>query len=230
MKVQYSLVVSVPDAFPTLSPSLLVDAAVHRDERGFLLLYGDALVLLVEIPQGAIDLEQGLGELDAALDPLPFRTEVQAAASSSPARAQGSEDPTKLARMFPGRVHYAFALRKRAFAEAVSDRVSVGRARNRDLVLRHPTVSKFHAWFETAEDGATYLHDADSRNQTLVNGAVLAPRARHAVGPGDVVRFGNVECVLCTPAAFWASLRVPVPKTARTERPPRAPTRPPGGR
>jgi hypothetical protein len=224
------LVISGLDAAPTLSPSLLVDAAIHRDERAFLLLYGDALVLLVDIPQGATELEQGLGELDSALDPLPFRTEVHVPAASGPARGQGSEDPAKLARMFPGRVHYAFALRKRASAEAVSERISVGRARNRDLVLRHPTVSKFHAWFERGEDGATYLHDADSRNQTLVNGTVLAPRARHAVGPGDAVRFGSVDCVLCSPAAFWASLRVPVPKTARTERPPRFPTRPPGGR
>jgi hypothetical protein len=224
------LVLSALDSPPTLSPSVLVDAAIHRDQRGFLLLYGDALVVLVEIPQGAIDLEQGLGELDGALDPIPFRTEVQSPAVSGRARAQDGQDPANLARIFSGRVHYAFALRKRASADAMSDRISVGRARNRDLVLRHPTVSKFHAWFETGEDGATYLQDADSRNQTRVNGGVLAPRARHAVGPGDAVRFGSVECVLCTPAAFWASLRVPMPKTARTERPPRSPTRPPGGR
>jgi hypothetical protein len=223
------MVLSVPDAPPTLSPSLLVDAAIHRDERGFLLLYGDALILLVEIPPGAIDLEQGLGELDAAFDPLPFRTEALTAGATYAVHTSGSEDPAKLARMLPGRLHYAFALRKRSSADAVSDRVSVGRARNRDLVLRHPTVSKFHAWFETDGQCASILCDADSRNQTRVNGTVLAPRARHAVGPGDTVRFGSVDCVLCRPATFWASIRVPLPKTARTERPPRLPTRPPPG-
>jgi hypothetical protein len=220
------LVLSVPGAPETLTPSLLVDAAVHRDERGFLLLYGDASILLVEIPPGASELQQGLGELEAAIDPLPFHTEVQPLASHGLARTHVPEDPGKLARLLSGRVHFAFALRKPASSDAVSDRISVGRARNKDLVLRHQTISKFHAWFETGDDGALYLSDAESRNQTRVNGSLLAPRARHPVAPGDSVRFGSVDCLLCSPATLWACLRLPSPRTVR---PPSATSRPPTG-
>ena len=71
---------------------------------------------------------------------------------------------------------------------------------------------------ENGDDGALYLTDAESRNQTYVNGTLLAPRAKHPVVPGDSVRFGSVDCLLCSPATLWACLRLPSPRTVRRPR------------
>ncbi|MDB4975968.1 MAG: phosphopeptide-binding protein, partial [Myxococcaceae bacterium] len=82
--------------------------------------------------------------------------------------------------------------------------VSVGRARNHDIVLRHRSVSKFHAWFELHEDGRLWVKDSESRNHTFVDGQQVANRVE--VQPGQTVRFGSVDCRVCTPASFWTAL------------------------
>ncbi len=47
---------------------------------------------------------------------------------------------------------HVIALEKRDDASGpFPSRVSIGRARNADIVLRHESVSKFHAWFERDE-------------------------------------------------------------------------------
>ena len=54
------------------------------------------------------------------------------------------------------------------------DRVSVGRARNCDVVMRDPSVSKLHAHFRVGGPKLE-LVDIDSQNGTRVNGRALAP-------------------------------------------------------
>ena len=56
------------------------------------------------------------------------------------------------------------------------ERISVGAVNGHDIVLRHPSVSKFHAWFEAPEDGHLYVGDAGSRNYTYVNGERITDR------------------------------------------------------
>jgi pSer/pThr/pTyr-binding forkhead associated (FHA) protein len=70
-------------------------------------------------------------------------------------------------------------------------------------VLRDRSVSKFHAWFERGAAGALLLADAGSKNGTSVNGDQTVPRELTNVKAGDVVRFGSVEAVICTPDALW---------------------------
>ncbi|MET0342186.1 MAG: FHA domain-containing protein [Polyangiales bacterium] len=79
--------------------------------------------------------------------------------------------------------------------------VSVGRARNHDVVLRHRSVSKFHAWFELTENSRLMVRDSDSRNHTFVDGQQVEKRAE--VAPGQVVRFGSVETRVCTAESLW---------------------------
>lgn len=105
--------------------------------------------------------------------------------------------------------------------------MTVGRASNRDLVLRHPSVSKFHAWFETGEDGTVHVTDAESTNQTFVNMTALPPRAKTRIAPGDSLRFGLVECLLWTAANLWAVLRRGHSMRVAPARAPRAPPRTP---
>lgn len=80
--------------------------------------------------------------------------------------------------------------------------ISVGRAGNNDLVLRHPSVSKLHGRIQTEQtpeddnpDGTGYmLIDAGSSNGTWVNGSRLAPPDPRRLNAGDRLRFGEVEC------------------------------------
>ena len=180
----------------------------------FLARYGDAQLLLVRIPEGDTELELGL---DAAAPstgsvrpgPFPFRTGVQ-----TPPRAWRSESerarreaPEALWLLFEKHSYFAVPVRKRADSDALfMGRVSIGRARNKDIVLRHSTISKFHAWFEADDSADLHVFDAGSTNLTHLNGQPIEARARTPVEPGDALRFGAVETVVCSPGAFWACL------------------------
>jgi hypothetical protein len=82
--------------------------------------------------------------------------------------------------------------------------VSVGRARNHDIVLRHRSVSKFHAWFEIHDGNRLLVKDSESRNHTFVDGQQVANRVD--VHPGQTVRFGSVDARICTPESLWRAL------------------------
>jgi pSer/pThr/pTyr-binding forkhead associated (FHA) protein len=103
--------------------------------------------------------------------------------------------------------YYVAPLRKRTEEETFRDRVSVGRAVNKDVVLRHPNVSKLHAWFELDETGGLYVADAGSSNGTFLNHEKLAPRELTAVEPGHHLRFGSVEAVVYAAPALWRAIR-----------------------
>ncbi len=86
------------------------------------------------------------------------------------------------------------------------DRVSVGRARNCDLVMRDPSVSKLHAHFRVG-GVKTELVDIDSQNGTRVNGRALAPHQPMPVANGDTILFGSVAAKLLDAAALYDLLR-----------------------
>ncbi|MGZ3425634.1 MAG: FHA domain-containing protein [Polyangia bacterium] len=86
------------------------------------------------------------------------------------------------------------------------DRVSVGRARNCDLVMRDPSVSKLHAHFRIGGPKLE-LVDIDSQNGTRVNGRALAPHQPAQVANGDTILFGSVAARLVDAAALYDLLR-----------------------
>jgi hypothetical protein len=94
-------------------------------------------------------------------------------------------------------------IRKRAERSFIQH-VSVGRARNHDVVLRHRSVSKFHAWFELPEPNRLLVKDSESRNHTFVDGQQITKRTE--VAPGQLVRFGSVETRVCTGESLWRAL------------------------
>ena len=73
-------------------------------------------------------------------------------------------------------------------------RISVGRALNCDIVLRFAMVSKLHAHFTTTPDGGIRLVDLGSANGTSINGEPLTSATAVALGAGDEISFGGLEC------------------------------------
>lgn len=196
-----------------LSPPELVEAATTRSQTTFRALYGESLLLLVRIGEGDAELEIGLSMSrdgpGSTAEPMQFHTVVQSRDETPiPRTRTRPEDPAALIQLM-GEAHYfAIPLCKREEADAMSaDRITVGRARNKDLVMRHASVSKFHAWFETEAAGSLRLTDAGSRNLTRVNGEPLPPREHKRIDPGDRVRFGAVDCVVCSAEVLWAAVR-----------------------
>jgi len=75
--------------------------------------------------------------------------------------------------------------------------ISLGRATNNDIVIRHDSVSKLHAHFSTTplipEDPSGYLlTDVGSSNGTKVNGAPLADDTSAPIRNKDRVVFGQI--------------------------------------
>jgi pSer/pThr/pTyr-binding forkhead associated (FHA) protein len=104
--------------------------------------------------------------------------------------------------------HFLASLRKRAGADsAFADRISVGRAPNKDLVLRHGSISKFHAYFQVDEQDCYYVADAGSKNGTTLNGSRLPTREPTPVQVGDFVVFGSVESLVMDARTLWRALR-----------------------
>lgn len=79
-----------------------------------------------------------------------------------------------------------------------AERIGVGRARNADVCLPLPKVSKYHAYFTLdgavpagVEDSKAYcLSDAGSRNGTKLEGEAIAPRESVLIQDGAEVEFG----------------------------------------
>jgi FHA domain len=72
------------------------------------------------------------------------------------------------------------------------DRISIGRARNCDVVLRHRSVSKLHAHAKRDENGAWVLQDAGSHNGMIVAGRAVEPNGAAAIASGQNVVLGAV--------------------------------------
>jgi hypothetical protein len=203
----------IPRTARNLAPVALAQDAMSLDLRSFLARYGDAPLLLVRIPAGETELELGLnatasntGSPPSALArPLPFRTTHQPGPrQAQPSEEMGVEQRANVGALLQKHAYFAVPLKKREDGDAMfMDRISVGRANNKDIVLRHASISKFHAWFEVDPSQAVYVSDGGSTNRTQVNGRALAPRISTAVVPGDLVQFGAIETVLCSPESLW---------------------------
>jgi len=81
-----------------------------------------------------------------------------------------------------------------------SDRISIGRARNCDIVLRHSSVSKLHAHVRRGDDGVHLIYDAESHNGTSVGSKRVTAAEPQPLRSGDLVTFGAVT-VRCVDAA-----------------------------
>jgi len=204
-----------------------VDPAVERNLRPFALVRHARTLSLVElvreldVPLLLVRLDDPEGELGQSLAGMsvkggarvePGMSFQTASTDRRPARRASVPPPASVApeqvlvRVVRS-VHFIVPLGKRADAERVfSERVTLGRARNSDVVLRHESVSKFHAWFGRDEHNAYFVADASSHNGTFRNGALVGPGENARIGPGDLLRFGTVEATYCDAATLHAAL------------------------
>lgn len=177
--------------------------------------YADTQLLAVRVEDPLGELGLSLGEVERgpgarlrpARDALGFATVVGSRADLEAARRR-QQAPALTAADLQARLakapHFFVPLRKRE-GKPFAERISVGRALNNDVVLRHASVSKFHAYFECDDKGGFYLTDARSKNTTTVNGAVVESMAR--VHPGDEIAFGSVYATICPATVLWDALR-----------------------
>lgn len=201
------------DVTRNLRPDDIAELAMREGRAGFSDAFG-APLLLVRIDEGASELltalSDGATRSGARLEPtMGFETVSEGrrtTTGTTPRSMRPFGGAQVRVRLLRG-VHVAVPLRKRADAgKAFSERISIGRARNNDIVLRHESVSKFHAWFRCDEDGGFYIGDATSHNGTYVNDDLVAVGASVLVAPGTTLRFGSVEAVLLPPEVLWDAL------------------------
>ena len=88
-----------------------------------------------------------------------------------------------------------------------SSMITIGRARNNDVVLPYGGVSKLHAWLTPVDaSGSAEIVDVGSSYGTTVNRRSLKVRSRQALRPGDQVSFGGVRCTFVSEAALRAEV------------------------
>ncbi|MGH7436968.1 MAG: FHA domain-containing protein [Polyangiaceae bacterium] len=200
-----------------LFPAALVQDAAHLELEAFLRQYGSAPLLLVRIPEGDTELRAGLQSLwlpaatqsTARVAPLRFRTDLLRAHSErAPAKGDRSSRHRDVLLALAEGVHVAAIVRTKGASSGRlgARRVSLGRATNNDVVLRHSSVSKFHASLDPRPEETVMVMDAASTNGTSLNDVRLQRRVPAEAVPGDHLRFGNVEAVLWSAHALWASL------------------------
>jgi hypothetical protein len=86
--------------------------------------------------------------------------------------------------------------------------ITIGRAANNDVVVEHPTVSKFHAFLRSSDDGAWQLVDAGSSNGTFLRLRRLDAQTPADVHDGDEIAFGrDARFRFYRPATLHALLR-----------------------
>lgn len=90
---------------------------------------------------------------------------------------------------------------------AFGERISLGPAMNKDLVLRHASMSKLHAYFELGDGGLFRVADAGSRNGVVVNGTKTAPKALNEIAVGDAITFGSLWTMVLDARTPWCVLR-----------------------
>lgn len=83
------------------------------------------------------------------------------------------------------------------------ERIGVGRARNADVHLPLPRVSKYHAYFTASDDRRQFfITDAGSKNGTLVDGAAIASRTPVPLQDGTEISIGPYLFLFYTPEGF----------------------------
>jgi hypothetical protein len=201
-----------------LEPAGVVRAAARLAEAPFVDEYGDAPWLAIHLPASEEGMAAALlaahqpdDPTSKALQPIEFHTRM---ATATPPNARVAKRPSTvgapselalgdITRVLGERC-YLCAVRRRREG-ALGNRVSIGRAMNQDIVLRHPSISKFHAYLQSTEDDGWTVSDGGSKNGTSVNGARLGKEPR-PLANGERLTFGSIDAVFVDTRTVWRLL------------------------
>jgi hypothetical protein len=199
-------------SFPrNLKPWSLLSRVLSTRRDGFVEWVGEPRLLCVRLASTYGELEEGLAEI-ADAPPAAWHARsgttgigtVVAPISDGFLRAAARGPATvapPIRDLLASGPFWVLPLAKRqAFS---TERLTIGRSNTNDVVLRHASVSKHHAYVEYDEQDVFYVADEGSTNGTQIGGRTLAHGDLEIVGPGEIVRFGEVECVLVDAGAFW---------------------------
>jgi hypothetical protein len=177
-------------------------------------------LLLVELRDDAPELAQGLDENQnwAGAPPKPSAVNAPTTVTFPALRATGSPtgapgeglegmDRIQLLAKLSGARHFVLPLFKRTSQSSEETRLLVGRVEGCDVMLRHFSVSKQHAWFQVDRSGALYLTDAQSLNGTRVNGKSLQPGEPQWIQSLDHLQFGSISAFTCAPLVLRSMLK-----------------------
>jgi pSer/pThr/pTyr-binding forkhead associated (FHA) protein len=97
-------------------------------------------------------------------------------------------------------------VQKRHGANRYASMITLGRARDNDLLFNDISVSKMHAWIRRTDAGGWSITDAGSRNGTFVN-ATRVGREPHPLPVDATVRLGLVELRFVDGLGLFVTLR-----------------------
>lgn len=157
---------------------LYVAAAISQSREAFAKQFAHLSLLLK------------LGQSPSDADEWRFQTRVSAARKMDGTPAMLSDDAS---------MYWVSSLTKEA-ENPWPERISIGRARNSDVVLPDKSVRKLHCHDTWKATGGRLLTDTNSRNGTFVNDNRLAFNARHAIKVNDRLAFGSVQPTFITPS------------------------------
>jgi hypothetical protein len=144
---------------------------------------------------------------------IEFHTQMETAASlgarTEKRSAKGGVAIEDITRLLGDRCFFGAVCKRLDGGGALGERVSVGRAMNKDIVLRHSSISKFHAYLERdpRDPHAWTVTDAGSTNGTSVEGARLGAKESRRLASGERVTFGSIQTVLLDARTVYQLLR-----------------------
>ena len=95
----------------------------------------------------------------------------------------------------------------RAAGNPFSDKIAIGRTRNCDVRIEHPSISRLHALLQRSSDGGWSLVDAGSSNGTRLNGQPVEKNRPQRIKIGDILAFGSVATQFVSPDTLYSALR-----------------------
>lgn len=84
-----------------------------------------------------------------------------------------------------------------------SNKITVGRATSQDICIENPSISKFHAFFETEDQIEFTLTDHGSTNGTFVNGTKLITNIPKVIKDKDIISFSIIPFIFYFPETAY---------------------------
>lgn len=151
--------------------------------------------------------------LDAAapVEPMEYSTALLTSSTPESDRPlpdlndRDRQELLKVQRLIPEPT-FVVPLSRTESADGVVGRMTVGRNRNHDIVLRDASVSKLHAALRVSRLDVLTVRDMGSKNHTYLNGEEVGAEWQ-TVAPGDTLVFGTIRTLVCSPAALYGAMR-----------------------